>query len=310
MRVLITGGGGFIGSNLSDRLLERNHQVLVVDNFSTGRRDNLVARGGLTISEGDICDEPWLAQVFSDFQPETVVHAAASYKDPEAWTQDLLTNSLGSALVARAAERVSSRRIIYLQTSLCYGFPKQQPIPIDHPLAPEGSYAISKTTGERYLAMGQVELLSFRLANIYGPRNLSGPLPTFYHRLSEDKPCFVMNTRRDFLFIDDLLTVLVQAVEGVGRPGYYHVASGSDYSIRELYEQVLLAMQLPLPAQIDVREPGPDDVPTLLLDPAKTEAEFNWKAAVPLARGVPRAVEYYQRFGVTETYTHLQPMQG
>ena len=207
MRVLITGGAGFIGSHLTDRLLDRGDEVLVIDNYATGRRDNLSPRRGLTIVEGSIADQATVADAFRRFGPELVVHAAASYKDPNNWTEDARTNVLGTAHVVQASQAAKVRRLIYFQTALCYGLhPLEQPITLAHPIRSDGSsYAISKTAGEQYVALGGLDFLSFRLANAYGPRNLSGPLPTFYQRLSEGKKCFVMNTRRDFIFIDDLV---------------------------------------------------------------------------------------------------------
>src|SRR6266851_360257 len=236
MKVLITGGAGFIGSYLVDRLLARNDQVLVVDNYATGRKDNLTPQDNLSVIEGTIADTDLVNRLFNEFKPEVVVHAAAAYRDPEDWAEDARTNVLGSANVVQAAKRSAARRLIYFQTALGYGLkPIEQPITLNHPLKPEGSsYAISKTAGEQYVELGGLDFLSFRLANAYGPRNLSGPLPTFFHRLTTGKPCFVVDTRRDFVYIGDLVSVVVKAIDGQGASGYYHVSSGSDYAIKEL----------------------------------------------------------------------------
>ena len=104
MKILITGGAGFIGSHLADRLLAEGHEVLVIDNYATGRRDNLAEREGLTIVEDTIEDSGAVDAAFQGFGPEVVVHAAASYKDPEAWGEDVRTNALGTANVVRAAQ--------------------------------------------------------------------------------------------------------------------------------------------------------------------------------------------------------------
>src|SRR5262249_1045859 len=156
----------------------------------------------LTIVEGSITDGALMKRTFDDFKPDVVLHAAASYKDPDNYIGDANTNVLGTAITVSNTQRLKVKRLIYLQTALCYGDPVEQPITVKHPLEPsKSSYAISKTAGEMYIQLSGLDYVSFRLANAYGPRNLSGPLPTFYHRLTTGKPCFVMDTRRDFIFV-------------------------------------------------------------------------------------------------------------
>jgi UDP-glucose 4-epimerase len=215
---------------------------------------------------------------------------------------------MGSALVTKAAQAAGSRRLVYLQTALCYGLhPVEQPITLDHPIRPGGSsYAISKTAGEQYIALSGIDYVSFRLANAYGPRNISGPLPTFYSRLTSGKPCFVMDTRRDFVFVSDLVDVLVKAIDGGGRTGAYHVSSGGDYSIQELFNATISAMGITLDSPVEVRPRGEDDAFTILLDPSATNRDFEWRTSVPLETGVAKAIEYYRTFGITDTYTHLK----
>ena len=312
MKVLITGGAGFIGSDLTERLLQRIDIVLVIDNYSTGRRDNLTPQPNLTIVEDTIADTDLVNKVFDDFKPEVVVHAAASYKDPENWVEDTRTNVLGSVNVVKATKQMNIKRLIYFQTSLCYGLqPLEQPITLKHPLRPEGSsYAISKTAGELYIKLSNLNYISFRLANAYGPRNLSGPLPTFYQRLSTDKPCFVMDTRRDFIYVDDLIDIVMLAIDGKGRPGPYHVSSGGDYSIKVLFEAVVKAMGITLKQEVEVRPRNPYDVATILLDPSETERDFNRRVNTPLESGVARTVAWYKKYGITQTYTHLKQTEG
>ncbi len=291
--VLITGGAGFIGSALADRLLGKGYNVAVVDNFATGRRDNLVPRPNLEILEGSITDQELMANFFSKVNPDVVVHAAASYKDPEAWVEDSATNVVGTSIIVNEAKNAEVERFIYFQTALCYGLhPEEQPIPIDHELRPrESSYAISKTAGENYLALSGLNWVSFRLANGYGPRNITGPLPTFFQRLSNGSSVFVMDTRRDFIFIEDLIDVVERAVDGEGEPGPYHVSSGSDVSIEDLLESTLKAMGIELDEPVEVRPRGEDDAFTILLDPSRTHDQFPWwEAKTPLQDGVDRAV--------------------
>lgn len=308
MKILITGGSGFIGSHLADRLLVRGDKVLVIDNYATGRRDNLLPQSNLTIIEGSIADAGLVQQHFEAFQPDVVIHAAASYKDPTDWVEDARTNVQGTINVVQAAQKAGVRRLIYFQTALCYGLrPLEQPITLNHPIRPEGSsYAISKTAAEHYIQLSGLEFISFRLANAYGPRNLSGPLPTFYHRLTNQKPCFVMNTRRDFIYIDDLVGVVQRAVDGQGQSGFYHISSGKDFAIEELFNATLKALEIKLENGVEVRERNPDDVFTILLDPSKTNQDFGWQVTTSLETGVQAAIAYYQKFGITQTYTHLK----
>jgi UDP-glucose 4-epimerase len=291
MKVLITGAAGFIGSRLAEALLHHGHEVVGIDNLSTGRADNYP--GELIV--GDILtDLP--AGPF-----DLIYHCAASYRDRGAWEQDARTNVLGTIEVVREALR-SDARLIYFQTSLCYGMNPDSPVAVDAVLDPHGSYPVSKTAGECYIRDSGVDYVSFRLANIYGPRNLSGPIPTFYQRLSEGLPCTVVDSRRDFVYVDDLVWVAVNAAT-TGH-GVYHIATGSDYSIGQLYETVreALGADAPQPALIPR---GPDDAASLLLDPDRTFREFGWTAQTSLETGIARAVAWYREHGVTETYTHL-----
>jgi UDP-glucose 4-epimerase len=305
MKVLITGGGGFIGSHLADRLLDEGHEVLSIDNYATGRHDNLTERDGLQIVDGSITG-PELDRAFADFRPDHVVHAAASYKDPEAWIEDVETNARGTAAVVKAAKAAGIQRFIYFQTALCYGTkPIEQPITLNHPIRPDSSYAISKTAGEQYIALGGLDFVSFRLANVYGPRNVSGPLPTFFQRLTDGKPCFVMDTRRDFIYVSDLIDVVMQALAGTGS-GIYHVSTGKDFSIKELFDATIAALDIELDEEVEVRPRAADDAPSILLDPSRIQQDFGWRATTPLADGVAKAIDYYREYGVAETFTHLK----
>jgi UDP-glucose 4-epimerase len=312
MKVLITGGAGFVGSHLADRLLADGHSVHVIDNYATGRRDNLKAHPKLEISEGTIADRSLINQVFETFRPEIVVHAAAAYKDPNAWEEDVDTNITGSINIVRASQKVGVKRIIYFQTSLCYGLkPIEQPITLKHPLFSGdykggSSYAISKTGGELYIELSGIDFISFRLANAYGPRNISGPLPTFFSRLTAGKECFVVDTRRDFIFINDLIDVVEKAVFGQGARGFYHISTGRDYSIKELFDETVNALEHKLEKPVTIKARGEDDVFTILIDPTKTEKDFNWRANTSLKEGVKQAIDYYKQFGITETFTHLK----
>jgi UDP-glucose 4-epimerase len=307
VRVFVTGGSGLVGSTVTDLLLARGDEVLAIDNFTTGRRDNLQPHPKLRLVEDSIVNAAVVDRLIGDFRPDVVIHTAASYKDPDNWEGDALTNCVGSANIAKACKTFKVERLIYFQTALCYGTkPLQQPIPLSHPIDPvNSSYAISKTAGEHYIQYSGVDWITFRLANVVGPRNVSGPLPIFFDRLSQGKRCFVTEARRDFVFVHDLARTVLTATDGTGS-GTYHFSSGKDVAIKELYDQVVRAMKLNAYPEPEIRPLGPDDAPTILLDPSRTFRDFGEIAFTPLDDIVTRTVAYYQEYGVQGGYTHLR----
>ena len=311
MRVLITGGSGQVGSTVADLLLERGDQVVSLDNFATGRRDNLPNLPNLRQIEGSVADRTLLDRIFDEFKPDTVVHAAASYKDPDDWANDALVNAVGGANISLACKTHGVGRLIYFQTALCYGTkPLQHPIRLDHPIDPlNSSYAISKTAGENYIQFSGVDWVTFRLANVIGPRNVSGPLPIFFSRLTQGKKCFVTNARRDFCFASDLAKVVVKATDGAGR-GTYHFSSGKDVAVRDLYDAVVRALKINDYPEPEERSLGPDDAPSILLDPARTFEDFGEPEFTALDEMVRVSVDRWTREGVVEGYTHLKEARG
>lgn len=311
MKVLVTGGFGQVGSTIADLLLARGDAVLSIDNFATGRRDNLSPHSNLMAVEGSIADAALLDEQFEGFKPDVVIHTAASYKDPDDWATDALVNAVGSANVARACRDHRVQRLIYFQTALCYGVkPLVSPIPIDHPINPvNSSYAISKTCGEHYIQFSGVDWVTFRLANVIGERNVSGPLPIFYARLSKGQKCFVTEARRDFCYAGDLARVVLRAANGTGH-GTYHFSSGQDVAIAELYDAVVRAMKLNDYPEPEVRPLGPDDAASILLDPSRLSADFGEISFTGLDEIALLAVERWQRDGVAGGYTHLKEARG
>lgn len=274
MRILITGVAGFIGSNLADRLIYQGHEVWGVDNLETGRRENVNA------------DVEWEGDALGvlgalDRDADLIVHCAASYSDPEAWGRDVSTNVTDALVVARAAQKWNAR-IIYFQTVL----------------PPISSYAISKIAGEHYLRLSGQPLTVFRLAAVYGPRNLSGAIPTFYRQVKAGLPCTVVeDASRDFVFVDDLVQWVVDATH----PDYLHrtsdVRTGVETRILEipgmigqLLETEATMKLIPRPAH-DVAHYDIDGPP--------------FPSPTPFAEGLKKAVEWYEQNGVGETYTHL-----
>ena len=203
MKVLITGGYGQVGSHLAELLLARGDTVISIDNLATGRREHLPNQERLIAVEGSMSDRETVNGLLEEHRPDVLVHTAASYKDPDDWYNDSLTNVVGGANLVRGALEHGVGRFIYFQTALCYGVkPHEHPITLGHPKNPgNSSYAITKTAAEDYLELSGLEYVTFRLANVVGPRNVSGPLPIFFDRLSQGKQCFVTEARRDFVFV-------------------------------------------------------------------------------------------------------------
>jgi len=306
MNLLITGGMGFLGSHCAERALGAGHSVLVVDDLTTGRHDALHPHADLDIVEGDISDPELIGRLFSEFVPSHVIHAAASYKDPDDWRRDIATNVEGTANLLSASQGVGVRRFVYLQTALCYGAPRERPISLQHPLQPASSYAISKVTGEHYVGLSSLEWVSLRLANIYGPRHYSGPMPAFYKRLKAGEKATVVDTRRDFIEIDDFLDLVDQVLRDGAPTGAFNVSSGEDSSIREIYEMIAEQLGASERADYEIVAPSSDDVETLLLDASETSTAFDWRPRVDLEDGLSRLVDWYEQNGVGETYTHLR----
>lgn len=308
MKILVSGGCGQIGSRTTEMLLARGDEVLAIDNLATGRRIHLPkSHEGLTFVEGSIADQELLEQIFSNFKPDAVVHTAASYKDPDDWYNDTLTNCVGGANLVRASLKNNISRFIYFQTALCYGVkPLEQPITLKHPKFPaNSSYAISKTASEDYIEISGLDYVTFRLANVIGPRNVSGPLPIFYQRLTDGKKCFVTSARRDFVFVGDLCQAVLRAIDGIGT-GAYHFSSGKDVAIKELYDAVVEAMELPDYPEPEIRELEEDDAPSILLDPTRTFEDFGDLDFTPLAETARAGVNYFKEYGAFGGYTHLK----
>lgn len=307
MKILVSGGLGQIGSHVVELLLERGDDVVVIDNLATGRAEHLAEHPQLRLIIDTISNRDLIYSLMGEFKPDAVVHAACSYKDPDDWYNDTLTNCVGGSILVDAAKKFGSKRFIYFQTALCYGLkPIEQPITLNHPRKPEGSsYAISKTANELYIEMSGIDFVTFRLANVVGPRNVAGPLPIFFQRLKDGKQCFVTKSRRDFVFVKDLARTVVKACDGVGS-GAYHFSSGADVSVLELYDAVVKAMGIADYPEPEVRDLAPDDVFSILLDPSRTFSDFGSIEFTPIETTVAEAIYYYQEHGTLGEYTHLR----
>jgi len=293
VHVLITGAAGFIGSHLHDRLNADGHDVVGVDNFLTGNNNPDI------VHRCDIVNRHALYDIANGLKPELVIHCAASYSDPSLWHRDAETNILGTINATLVAKHHGAR-LFYFNTAL----------------PPISSYAISKIAGQQYIEQSGVDAITFRLANIYGPRNLSGPIPTFFRRITNGEPCTIVNTERDTVYIDDLVNLVGKAMDGTvwskdvtnARVAFtsmkvYDVCSGNHYPILRYFEAVRMAMNSN--AVVNHADAEANDVKNMELDPAAAAFDFNWLATTDLQDGVAKAVAWYQEHGVTQTFSHL-----
>jgi Nucleoside-diphosphate-sugar epimerases len=259
---------------------ENSETLVGFDNFLTGRRENFKY-----VNELDILDRPDLYALANMVKPDVVIHCAASYSDPDLWHRDTDINTAGG-INAIAVAKHHNAHLIYFQTIL----------------PPISSYAISKIAAEQYMRMSGVKLTVCRMANVYGPRNLSGPIPAFYKRISSGQPCIVVDTTRDMVFIDDVVRC-VKSIVLNEITGTFDICSGEQTSIMDLYNgvaQVLEHKEVP-----PLIPPDPDDVQgSISLDNAL--ASWKWEPRVPLWEGIQRTVDSYRASGVEETYTHLR----
>jgi UDP-glucose 4-epimerase len=278
VRILITGAGGFIGSHLMDALYD-DHTAIGVDNFLTGRIENRIG-----VVRLDITDRDYLYEVANKVEPDVVIHCAASYSDPDKWHRDTDTNVAG-CINAAAVAKHHGAHLIYFQTIL----------------PPVSSYAISKIAGEQYLRLSGVPLTVLRLANIYGPRNLSGPIPVFYKRLTEGLPVMVVDTTRDMVFIDDLVRA-VQIVVEEGIEGTFDVCSGIQTPIFRMYELVMEELGIAR-MSYPLIPPDPDDVQGTV---SRENRVPGWYSHTVLASGIHRTIESYRETPIDNTYTHLR----
>ena len=306
MRILITGGAGCLGAALVEHLLPIGHELLIIDNFATGKRGNLPVEAGVALIEGSVVDQKFVDRAFDSFAPTHVIHSAASYKDPNDWLEDARTNVIGTIHVANAARRIGVKRVLNFQTALCYGRTDQVPIPADHPLHPFTSYGISKVAGEQVMLAAGLSCASLRIANVTGPRLVIGPIPTFYKRLKAGQKCFCSATVRDFLDMGDFLALVDRALADDAPGGIFNVSSGEGHTIKDVFDIVVDHLGVTLSEPVPIVPVGADDVPTVVLDRSETERVLGWRPSVSFEQAVRRTLAWYDRHGVTDVYSHLK----
>lgn len=309
MKAVVTGGAGFIGSNLVDRAIADGWEVLVVDDFSTGKESNIepaLASGGCRLVTGDICDID-LAKLFGGFGCDVVFHLAAqadvrvSVKDPLA---DARTNVLGTVAVLEAAAKAGCRRVVFASSGgTIYGEPEELPVVETHRQAPLSPYGIAKKAGHDYLyyysRVHGLSGVSLALANVYGPRQdpwgeagvvailagmmLKGERPVLYGDGTQT---------RDFVYVDDVVDAFLSAAEH-GDAEVVNIGTGVQTRILDLYAAIARLTGFGEEPSFAPKRMG--ELMHVALDPSRAGEVLGWYPKTPLDTGLSKTVEWLSR---------------
>ena len=294
MRVLVTGGAGFVGSHIVDGLLGRGDHVLVVDDLSTGSRSNLPSE--VELVELDIGD-PGLTDIFAEFRPEAVSHCAAQISVPASMknpVRDARTNILGGINVWQAAISAGCDRFVYITTGgALYGNPGYLPCDEDHPIRPISGYGLSKWVLERYLQLllpDTITLNVLRLANVYGPRQVpqgeAGVVAIFAQRMVRGEPVTINGDgrqTRDLVYVGDVARAHEMALEA-SESLTVNIGTGSATSVSDLFRLMAGETGYALPPVHQSERPG--DVEHIYLDISKAERLLGWTPQTSLQDGL------------------------
>ena len=304
MNILITGGAGFLGSNLAEHYLKKGHNICIIDNFATGKKNFIEKFKQIEFVLGTIADKKLIEKIFTKFKPTHVIHSAASYKDPNNWEEDVLTNILGLVNLIKSSEDHNIKRFINFQTSLIYGKPKTLPIPLNHHREPFTSYGISKNSAEDYLLLSKLNFISLRLATVCGPRLSVGPIPTFYKRLKSNLECFCSDAIREYMDISDFFN-LIDIIIDNNTKGFFNASPGKGFSILEVFNEVAKYLGIKVD-KVPVIPVEDDDVKQVILDPSETIKIFKWKTKVSFSNIIINQLKWYDRDGIDNIYSHLK----
>ena len=304
MRALVTGGAGFIGSNLVDALIARGGEVTVLDDISTGRRENLeqAIAAGAELIEADVRDADAVAAACERARPETIFHLAAqidvrrSVEDP---VHDMQVNVGGTINMLKAALASGARRFVNTSTGgAIYGEPEILPAPESHPAAPEAPYGQSKFCAEGYCELFRrlhgVSTVSVRYGNVYGPRQdplgEAGVIAIFCGALlAGERPTIFGdgNQTRDYVFVGDVVEANLAAAAG-DAVGAINIGTGVETSVLDLVEVLRELGDRSFGA--DLAESRPGEVRKNALDPSRAQAELGWRAKVSVREGLERTL--------------------
>jgi UDP-glucose 4-epimerase len=300
MRVLLTGGAGFIGSHLADRLVAEGDDVLIIDDLSTGKREHLPA--GADFAEMDICD-PELRKLAVDFRPDVISHCAAqasvivSMAEPEF---DARTNILGGINLCRAAAESHCSQFVYITTGgALYGHPQYTPLDEEHPIRPISAYGLSKWALEGYAVIflgARMPVKILRLANVYGPRQdphgEAGVVAIFSNRMLRDQPVSIFGDgeqTRDFVYVGDVVEAHQKAIAAAGTLTV-NISTGQPLSVNELFSMLA---ELSGYARAPVHEAEREgEIKHVVLTSRRAEELLGWTPRVALREGLRHTLDW------------------
>jgi len=304
VKVLVTGGAGFIGSHIVDAMLDGGHSVAVIDDLSAGISEHLDARARLY--RVSVTDTLAVEEVFAKERPDLVSHHAAqvdvrrSMEEPVA---NATVNVVGSINLLDLSARYGVGRFILASTSAVYSEPAYLPMDESHPIAPQSAYGASKYSAENYVrfyadAHG-LRYKIFRYGNVYGPRQNpkgeAGVVAIFAGQLLEggQSTIFGDGTKtRDYVFVTDIAKANLMAMEPVGDDHVYNLSCGTGVSDLEIYEAVRAAAGVRMEPLYAPKRPGEAD--NVCLDSSRAKRLLGWAPTVPLDDGIAQSVAYHR----------------
>lgn len=306
-KILISGGSGFIGSHVVDRLVERKHEILVFDNFSTGKRENLARHfdnPDVKIEEGDIIVELEVMGAFETFKPQIVIHLAAQAAITTAEQnpgKDLLTNAYGTLTMLRWAQSHRVKRFVYASTSAVYGHKLLAMSEHTTNLCPDNYYGVSKLAGEMYCRVMDVPTTILRFGNVYGPRQVpigeNQVIARMMRFLMFNDPFFIFgdgHQKRDFVYVEDLAEAVVKAAEDdrLNMNNVYNVAGGQSYSMNGVSKAVADLWGYKDRWQYKKSRMDPRTNSRMAVD--LIEQELDWKPKTNLRAGLQKTIEWWK----------------
>jgi UDP-glucose 4-epimerase len=302
MKVLVTGGAGFIGSHIVEAYIAAGHTVAVVDDLSAGKREYVPDEAAFY--QMDIRD-PELGRVFEAEHPDVVNHQAAQVSVPHSIADPVHSTSVnvaGLVNVLEQARRHQVRKVIFASSCAVYGDPAQLPIHEEHPIYPLSPYGQSKWTGEHYLQLYRrmygLEFTALRYANVYGPRQdpfgEAGVITIFVERMLADMPVTIYDDgeqTRDFVYVGDVAMANLRAL-GRGDNGVYNVSTGHAVTINQLFQ--MLRELAGYHHDPQYAPPRPGDIRHSVLEPARAMRDLSWQPATPFEQGLARTIRFFK----------------